>query len=92
MMLGAAWSVLLMGLLAAGIVSAQGCGTWGLTCLSYAFFVFLGTTTVSTALFWRYAATREQRSKRWYLSCVMAALTSTFTITGLFILALVLQK
>ena len=87
-----AWLVLLGGLFGAVIAyNGQDCGAWGLDCLLYAFCIALGSNVVAALLFGRAVAIQTRATAKWYTSAVMTGLTSTASIAGLVVIALIIR-
>lgn len=78
-----AWLVLLGGFIVATVVLNQNCGTWGLSCLVYAFFIALGSASTSAVMFWAQVGTSPRGTTRRYLVLTMACLTTAVALAGI---------
>jgi hypothetical protein len=87
----AAWLVLFIGLFTAVSVNSQGCGTWGLTCFAYAFFIALGTVAVAAVLFWYEVTAQATGTAKWYWALGMACLMTVALATGMVAIATVVN-
>lgn len=87
---GTAWLVLVLGVFAAVLINAKGCGPWGVSCALYAFLTFIGAAIISAALFWSSVPTLVKHGLAWYVAVLMGALTLLAVLASLFAVGITL--